>query len=199
MRLGGIILAGGHSRRMGIDKATLAFGDETLVERMVRILGDVAAPVAVVAAARQSLPLLPKHTLIARDERPDRGPLEAFSTGLRAIGQVEMVFLCACDMPLLTAKFVKHLAAKLDPEHDAVLPVVDGNSQPLAAVYRSKVRSQVDELLRLGRSRMLDLTATLRTRKLTSDELAPVDPRKVCLSNLNTPADYRNALVRAGL
>ena len=53
MSLTGIVLAGGRSTRMGQDKASLPFGDETLLTRAVRIVGEVADQVLVVARAEQ--------------------------------------------------------------------------------------------------------------------------------------------------
>ena len=59
MTAGGIVLCGGRSTRMGVPKATLPFGPETMLQRVVRLLGAVVSPIVVVAAREQSLPELP--------------------------------------------------------------------------------------------------------------------------------------------
>ena len=52
---------------MGSPKALLAFGTETMLQRVVRLLGTIVSPVVVVVAPQQLLPELP--ALIARDSR----------------------------------------------------------------------------------------------------------------------------------
>ena len=59
MQVGGIVLCGGHSRRMGSPKALLPFGDETMLQRVLRLLAPVVGPLVVVAARDQQLPELP--------------------------------------------------------------------------------------------------------------------------------------------
>ena len=50
MTVGGIVLCGGRSTRMGVPKATLPFGPETMLQRVVRLLDTVIGPIVVVAA-----------------------------------------------------------------------------------------------------------------------------------------------------
>ncbi len=57
--LAGVVLCGGKSTRMGVPKATLPFGPETMLQRVVRLLGTVVSPIVVVAARDQELPELP--------------------------------------------------------------------------------------------------------------------------------------------
>ena len=52
----GIVLCGGKSTRMGSSKALLPFGSETMLQRVVRLLGEVVSPMVVVAAVDQELP-----------------------------------------------------------------------------------------------------------------------------------------------
>ncbi len=69
---------------MGRPKLSLPFGDETMLGRVVRIVGEVVSPVVVVAAAGQELPALPRETLVARDEIEAQGPLAGLAAGLAA-------------------------------------------------------------------------------------------------------------------
>ena len=70
-KLGGLVLCGGHSKRMGIAKAWLPFGPERMLPRVVRLLSEAVAPIVVVAAQGQQLPDLPPGTTVARDQRSD--------------------------------------------------------------------------------------------------------------------------------
>src|SRR6476619_864368 len=76
MTVGGVVLCGGKSTRMGTAKATLPFGNETMLQRVVRLLETAVSPIVVVAAREQALPALPAHVAVTRDEREAKGPLE---------------------------------------------------------------------------------------------------------------------------
>jgi molybdopterin-guanine dinucleotide biosynthesis protein A len=43
--VGGIVLCGGRSTRMGRPKLSLPFGPETMLQRVLRILSEVVAPI----------------------------------------------------------------------------------------------------------------------------------------------------------
>ena len=58
-RVGGIILCGGQSKRMGRPKAWLPFGDELMLPRVARLLREAVEPVVVVAAPGQDLEHIP--------------------------------------------------------------------------------------------------------------------------------------------
>ena len=80
-------MCGGRSSRMGVDKATLPFGDELMLERVVRLLSLLVEPIVVVASTpNQRLPDLPPAVTITHDRQTDRGPLEGLAAGLTAIG-----------------------------------------------------------------------------------------------------------------
>jgi molybdenum cofactor guanylyltransferase len=199
----GIILAGGHSRRMGTDKASLPFGPELLLQRIVRIVGQAASHVIVVAQPGRTLPALPAGVVVARDENPDRGPLEGTAAGLRAIKnsfpEVDATFITGCDTPLLLPTFITHMIELLDPQHDAVVPIDDKIPQPLSGIYRTKILPVVDQLLANNRLSLRDLLDHIAVQFVPADELRSVDPKLQSLRNLNTPADYHAALAAAKL
>ena len=183
---------------MGAAKATLAFGTETMLARVVRLLGEVVDPIVVVAAPGQELPELPPAAGVVRDRRPDRGPLEGLAVGLQAIaGRAEAAYVTACDVPLLLPDFIRRVI-ELSAGHDAAVPRVDGFDHPLAAVYRTSVLPHVEALLAAGRLRPVFLLDQVHTRRIAAEELSGVDPQLQSLSNVNNPADYRTALDRAG-
>ena len=199
MEVGGVVLCGGQSLRMGRSKAWLPFGPERLVQRAVRLVGEAADPVVVVAAPGQAIPPLPSTIRVVRDEFPGRGPLQGLATGLEALGGVTFAFGSATDVPLLVPAWIARLAALIG-DADLALPRADGRLHPLSALYRrSTALPAIHRWLASGGRRPTDLPAVLRTRFVEADELRGVDPNLDTLANLNTPEEYRLALRRAGL
>ena len=199
MTIGGIVLCGGKSTRMGVPKATLAFGAETMLQRVVRILGTVVSPVIVVAARDQPLPELPKDVAVARDEREAKGPLEGIRAGLTALPEsIDAAYITSCDVPLLVPAFVERMI-DLMGDHDIAVMEVDGFPHPLSAIYRRRALPRVESLLAADRLRPVFLFDAVRTRKVKPEEMTVVDPELRTLRNLNTPEDYRAALADAGI
>src|SRR5690349_5356268 len=122
MTAGGIVLCGGRSTRMGSSKALLPFGSETMLQRVIRLLGTVVSPLVVVAARDQTLPELPPDVTIALDEREGRGPLEGLRAGLKALpADVESAYVTSCDVPLLVPDFVRRMIDLLGDQDIAVV------------------------------------------------------------------------------
>ncbi len=191
---GGIVLAGGKSTRMGTSKAMLAFGSETMLQRVVRLLGAVVSPIVVVAAGEQQLPELPVDVLIARDEREARGPLEGLRAGLKALpDSVDSAYVTSCDVPLLVPAFVERMIELLG-DHDIAVMEIDGFTHPLSAVYRRSTLPNVESLLEQDRLRPAFLFDAVRTRRVRPEEMTAVDPDLSTLRNLNTREDYVRAL-----
>ena len=183
---------------MGRPKATLPFGPELMLQRVVRLVREVVEPIVVVAAAGQELPELPQRIQRIRDRRPDRGPLEGLAAGLGALeGRAEAAFVTACDVPLLKPEFIGRLI-ELSHGYEAAVPHVGGFDEPLAAVYGIEVIGHIETMLAENSLRPASLFDRVRTRRVTAEELASVDPDLESLDNVNTHQQYLAALTKAG-
>jgi molybdopterin-guanine dinucleotide biosynthesis protein A len=189
-RLAGVVLAGGASRRMGRDKATLTvagrFEGRTLVEHLVSVVSQRCDPVFVVAAQEQALPVLAAQVL--RDEVPGLGPLPAMGLGLRAAARAgaERAFVCAVDMPFLTPELIGRLAdcsreVGTAGVADIVLPRA-GRDHYLAGVYRTVLAETVDALVAAGERRVGALADVADVERIVLTDASP-------LANLNSPDD----------
>lgn len=194
IRIGGVVLCGGQSIRMGRPKAWLPFGKELMLPRVVRLLGEAVAPIVVVAAADQDVPLLPQEIDIIRDPQPARGPLQGLAAGLEALrGRTDAAYVSSCDVPFLRSAFVRRLVELLG-DFAICVPEVGGYRHPLAAVYHIEVADVAARLLAEDRLRPMFLFEEVPTRIVLPEELADVDPMFRSLRNLNTPAEYEAAL-----
>jgi len=170
-----------------------------MLQRVVRLLSTVVGPIVAVAAQDQILPELPADIIITRDKREQRGPLEGLCAGLHALPRsVDIVYVTGCDAPLLLPGFVSRMIELLG-DHDAAVMEIDGFPHPLPAVYRRGVLPQVELLLGADKLRHGLLVDTVRTRRVSRDEMVSVDPQLRTLRNLNTREDYWEALSEAGL
>jgi molybdenum cofactor guanylyltransferase len=197
-QVGGIVLCGGQSSRMGRPKAWLPIAGEIMLPRVVRLLSEAVSPLVVVAAPDQEVPALPAGVEVVRDEERGRGPLQGLAAGLAAIeGRAEAAYLSSCDVPFLRPGFVRRLIELLG-EHAVCVPRVGEYHHPLAAVYRVDVLPVVQRLLSENRLRPFFVFEAVPTRVVEASELADVDPTLESLRNINTPEDYERAVAELG-
>jgi molybdopterin-guanine dinucleotide biosynthesis protein A len=194
LRVGGIVLCGGQSKRMGRPKAWLPFDGEVMLPRVVRLLRGAVEPVVVVAAPDQDVPPLPDEIAVIRDDEKGRGPLQGLVSGLAALrGRVDAAYLSSCDVPFLQPAFVRRLIDLLG-SHAICVPVAGGYHHALAAVYRLQVADAAERLLATKRLRLGSLFKEVSTREVEAEELADLDATFQTLRNLNSAEEYEAAL-----
>ncbi|MEU6132680.1 molybdenum cofactor guanylyltransferase [Saccharopolyspora sp. NPDC047091] len=125
-----VVLAGGSSRRLGVDKLALSTGGRTLLEHTALAVRD-ADPLVVVGPRRPVSP----PVRWAREDPPGSGPLAGLHAGLGEVPfERGLVAVLAADHPGLTAETVARLRAAAG-ERGAVLVDADGALQWLLGVW----------------------------------------------------------------
>lgn len=189
LRLGGMLLCGGASRRMGQPKHEVIFAGETMLARVARILASAADPVVIVAGPDQSLPTFDTPVRIARDIEQHQGPLFGFLHGWKAMpDDIDAVFVTGCDSPFLSKRWIEFIASRLGTAEIAV-PVVNNQPQPLSAVYRRSTVDASDQLLAESRHAIKGLLKIASVVRIDEVELRTFDPRLEALRSFNTPEE----------
>jgi molybdenum cofactor guanylyltransferase len=181
-----VILAGGLSRRMGRDKASLPAGEGTLIEHLARRLAPVVDETIV--AGGSVTPNLPDVRLVT-DRAEGLGPLAGMHAGFMAARHPH-VWVVGCDLPDAEPALA-HLFLGLAAGYDAVVPRIDEEPQGVCALYDRALASRIDALLVAGERRVKGLLAASNVRYVTAEELRAVDPELRSFRNINTPADYQ--------
>jgi len=190
----GVVLAGGQSQRFGEQNKALATLDgETLIERVVTTVRAATEPPPIVAvrdgtqADRFQSVLAAASPTYVRDSVAFRGPLAGLAAAVSA-ADTPWVFLCGCDMPLLSADVIRWLADHRSAGTDAVCLATDGGTEPLHGFYR---RASVERVLD-----RLDETAGLHAvlselpacRTVPAAEAPPDSDAARSVANVNTRA-----------
>jgi molybdopterin-guanine dinucleotide biosynthesis protein A len=189
-----IVLCGGMSTRMGREKASLPFHGESLLARVVRIVAPLAGEVIVVAREGQAMPPdLPRDVRVVCDDTPGAGPLAGIAAGLAA-ARDGLVFVTACDAPLLEPALVELLFARAAAA-DAAVAVAGGFPNPLLAVYRTSVLPHARALLAANLRRPVFLFDRVRTDVVGEADVRAADPLLRSFHDCDTPEAYQEALV----
>lgn len=156
---GGLVLAGGASTRFsGGEKALATVRGESLIERVVGVVGVATDRRPAVAVRtddqRAAFEKRLDDVAFAKDARGFEGPLAGVVGGIDAV-EGDWIFVSACDMPLLSAGAIAWLRGRIGA--DAVVPVhPDGTPEPLHAFYRRAALGRaVPDLPRAGGVRAL--------------------------------------------
>jgi len=145
MNISAALLAGGESRRMGQDKATLVFHGKALWQIQLDLLRKLR-PREIFLSARTDPGWRPADVHFVPDQTPSRGPLSGLAATLPRI-RTDHLLALAIDMPLMTEDFLRSLCDVIEPSC-GVVPIIGDRAEPLAAIYPKNV--QVDFMAALS-------------------------------------------------
>lgn len=202
--IGGIVLAGGRSVRLGMDKATLDWHGSPLVERVARLLarGIGGGPIVIVRAHGDTSPVPPVFES-ASDPLPDAGPLVGLLEGLRRLeGRVESAIAVPCDLPLLHPVTIRALAHRLTATAaEMAAPTdADGRILPLPGAWRITAIQALATAVEAGERSPARSAASLEVAAIPLHELAAdaqvaaADPDLTSLRDIDCPADLGDLL-----
>jgi len=180
----GVVLAGGSSTRLGVDKGLRLLAGRPLVSHIVeRIRGHVDEVIVVVASEEQRLNYRQAvdGALIVTDMYPEGSPLVGLMTGL-SFCRHPYAFAVACDMPFVCGEAVEMLFAEAEGREGAVFEKPHGWIEPLAAVYH--VNTALGEAERLYREG--DLRVRMIFLSLDDVALIPVERLRAVDPELRT-------------
>ncbi len=188
-----IILAGGDSQRMGSDKADLLLDGQTLLQSVIATMQLVFS--RVILSVRQHRPQIDLPQVC--DNPSFAGPLAGLASGLARV-DTPWAFAVACDMPFLKLSVIDLLAQKGEG-CQAVVPMVQGYPQPLAAFYtRECLESMRAHLESGGKNSLWAMLERLDVRYVYEAEILAADPGLRSFFDLDTPQDVQRAKHKDG-
>lgn len=179
----GVILAGGRSRRMGQDKATLVVAGETLFARTLTILRRLF-PRIIIAGDRPDL--VQADLPCVADIYPGSA-LGGIHSGLSA-ATTDWIFVSPCDLAFPDAELARFILKHRDG-YDVVVLRTAGGFEPVFALYHKRCLPTMERMLTQGDYRIYNLYDQVRVCYLDVEVLP--DGWQRALLNLNTPEDLR--------
>ena len=190
-----LLLTGGRSSRMGMNKALLSLspGGPPVVSLAVERLRQVADEVLLVGSdpepyAFLRLPQVP-------DAYPGAGSLGGIYSGLRA-ARNPFALAVACDMPFLSVPLLRYMASE-PREYDVLIPVLE-EPEPMHAIYGRACLPWMQERLEAGRYKIIGWFDRARVRRLERETVRRYDPDERSFFNMNTPEEWERAKAMLG-
>jgi molybdopterin-guanine dinucleotide biosynthesis protein A len=194
----GVLVAGGRGRRLGlgVPKALARYRGRTFLERALDALGGVCERVVVAVPRGFALPLGGAERV---EDWDGGGPLGGLLAGL-SVAPFARALALGVDYPAIDARVLRRLLDAFEreragrPDLAALVPVVDGRPQPLAAVYAPAALAPLAAYFRSGERGLLGGLEPLAVARPDVRALAQGDARDAqafaaALANVNEPDD----------
>lgn len=183
----GIILAGGKSSRMGENKSFLKIQNETIIERIVKLMKSIFSEVMIVTNSPDEYKFLVLQ--LFEDIYKNKGPLGGIHSGLTH-SKSEKNFVISCDVPLMTNEMIEYIV-----EYKSDRPIqfckVGSYLQPLVGVYFKSLIAEIEKTI--SSDEVSDRSFHHFLKKTDANIIYPQSLsffKEEIFFNLNNPEDY---------
>jgi molybdopterin-guanine dinucleotide biosynthesis protein A len=189
----GVILAGGKSQRMGVDKALLTLDGEALLVRIARTMRSLFEQVYIISTNNRYRFL---HLPMFNDFFRGCGPLAGIHSGLLH-SKTTASFIVACDTPFVSRDLIEYIV-EFESQADVKVPATNGVLHPLCGLYFRRCLPALEQSLKARKLRVQDFLTRVHT------VVIPIGPelpfyREDLFLNVNEQREYHLARVRVPL
>lgn len=183
--LTGIILSGGKSVRMGMDKAFIKVDGIPIIQRTYDMFSKLFQEIIIVTNHKELYSTF--QAKIVNDLITDRGALGGLYTGL-FYSSFPYSFCVACDMPFLKESIIRFLLQQVDG-FDAIIPKTADGLQPLHAIYSKNCIGPIKKLIDQGGYKIIDFYPLIKIKIIEENEFIALDKNRESFINVNTPGE----------
>jgi molybdopterin-guanine dinucleotide biosynthesis protein A len=140
-----IILAGGKSSRMGMEKGLVDFRGKPLIQYGIDLLSRYTEQILISSSN-------PDYHSFGFEMVPDpvagKGPVAGIAAALKSSRSVWNIVI-ACDLPFLQPELIDCLLENAG-SYQAVIPLHDGVMEPLAGIYQQELAGHFETAIAAG-------------------------------------------------
>ena len=179
------ILAGGKSKRFGSNKAVSILDGKPIISHVIEAVYQVIENISIIANKPEDFRFL--NLPVYPDLIKDIGPLGGIYTAL-SLTATRKAFIVACDMPEIEPRLIEWMVNE-SSGFDIVVPLLNGNYEPLHAVYDRSCLQATGKIIDDGGRQPMALYSRSKTRAVTPDEIRKfADPSRI-FRNINYRSD----------
>ncbi len=186
-----LVLYGGKSARMGVDKGLLELKGKPLFEWVLESVSQVVDEVVLSLSHKEQIEHINFEKFdvkLAFDEKPRLGPIGGLLSGIKE-ARGEFVAVAPVDVPLIRAELYELLFQKVKG-HEGAVPKIRGFWEPLVAVYeRNAMISAIENVIAMGTLEIRSTFLHLDMVEVTQQEIEAIDSDLLSFSNINTMGD----------
>ncbi|OGO02997.1 MAG: hypothetical protein A2Y59_05550 [Chloroflexi bacterium RBG_13_52_14] len=194
-----IVLAGGHSSRLGREKHLEKLAGKSLIELVISHLSSLSTEILLVISRKQARISSQSYTQpeakTVVDLYPRKGSLGGIYTGL-VYSKTLQNLVVACDMPFLSPALLRYMIS-LSPGFDVVIPRMGDNIEPLHAIYSKNCARPIEEQLKRDNLKIAGFFDSVKVKYIEKEEIERFDPEHLSFFNVNTEADLEKARMLA--
>lgn len=170
----------------------MSLGTSRLIDRVIGVLRDVFSQLLIVTNTPDVYADL--EIPMASDIFPDKGSLGGIYSAIYHV-TTPYCFVVACDMPFLNAALMRYMMRQMT-DYDVVMPDIEGQMQPLHAIYSKACLMPIERRLAADRLKIVGFLSDVRVHTVTADDIRHIDPECLAFQNLNTPEEFQTAVER---
>lgn len=139
----GVILSGGRSSRMGVNKSFLKLGNKTIIERIVDLMKSIFSEVIIITNTPDEYKFF--NLPLYEDIYKWKGPLAGIHSAL-VHSKTDKVFVISCDVPLMSKEMIEYII-NYKSDKPIVFCEAAGYHQPLVGLYSKKIFNEIEKFI----------------------------------------------------
>jgi molybdenum cofactor guanylyltransferase len=162
MEVTGIILAGGKSSRMGIEKGLQELCGKPLIIYAIEALSGLCSSI-LISSSSDAYKSFDYH--VVSDEFPGIGPMGGIYSAMRQ-SKTEKNIVLSCDLPFVTTELLSYVLQNAQDYQVAIPWLGNQHYEPLCGFYRLSVLDQMSSFIQKGNYKLPDLFEKITINRL---------------------------------